>query len=116
VIWNWIKSLRWLKTLGLIATAVALAMAGAQVASRKRKAKAKEEREQEFLAEGSSQSIEKARALKESAQKDIDKGVEAKKRMDAKAETIGEMNEDLDELMDHFNSERVRLKQGSGTS
>ncbi len=108
--------MKWLKTIGLVLAMIALGLAGAQVASRKANAKKKEDREQGFLAEGSSASIKKAKALKESAQKDIDKAVAAHKRMETRAEAIGEMNEDLDELMDHFNSERVRVKQGGPTA
>jgi len=105
-----------LKTLGAILAAIALVLLGARAAKKKGNARKKEAREQQYLADGSSKSLQKAKKLKESAQKDIDASVAAHDEMAKKLEALGEGNEDLDELMDRFNSDRVRRKSTRPTS
>lgn len=111
-LWHTFKSLPLVKLLIAIATAIALVLLGAKVQSKKRAVKKKETREQQRLADGSSKAIQKAKKIKESAQKDLDTIAAAKVKMRKKLDTIGEADEDLDELMDRFNSERVRKPSG----
>lgn len=108
---EWLSALnpkRWLTTLSLVLGAIGLALAGAKANSIRKRAQQKDQKAEKLLASNSSKEIQKGKKLRESAQKDLDKAAEAQKAMKAKVEEIGNANEDLDELMHRFNSERVR--------
>jgi len=105
---NWVKSLGWIRTLGLVLGAILLALAASKVANKKSSAKRKESKAEDLLNSGISSKLQKGKKLIKAAQKDKDQAVAAHERMESQLEKLGEANEDLDSLADRFNSRRVR--------
>jgi hypothetical protein len=112
-VFNKLKQIGWIKTAGLILTAILLALAGAKAVKKKSVAKKKEDRAAELMGSGISKEIQKGKKLLESANKDKDAGVAAKQRMEKRLEKLGESNEDIDALAHRFNSDRVRKRSGT---
>jgi len=102
--------MNWLKTLGLVFTAILLALAGAKAAKKKASADSKEQRANELMNSGISKEIAKGKKLLESANKDKDAGVVAHTNMEAQLEKLGEANDDIDALATRFNSKRLRKR------
>ncbi len=113
---NWLKSFGWVKTLGLVLGAVLLAMAAGQAASKMKSARKKEATAQDKLSSGVSSEIHKGKVLVDSANKDKDKAVAARERMEAQLEKLGEASEDMDSIADRFNSRRLRKSTSDSTT
>lgn len=103
-----LSKIGWIKTLGLIASAVLLAIMAGRAASKTAAAKSKDDRAEQLLNSGISKEIHKGKMLVDSANTDKDKAVAARKRMEVQLEKLGEANEDMDSIADGFNSRRLR--------
>ena len=107
-IWARIKSLHWVKTLGLVMSAVLLAVMAGRASSRASAAKRKDERAEELINSQISADIQKAKKLVDAAHKDKDKAAAAHKRMEEQLSKLGDADEDLDSIMGRFNDRSVR--------
>jgi len=109
---TWLKSQRWIVTLGIVLSAILLALAGAKAAKKHASGVKKEQLATDLMNSGISTKIHKGRKLLESANKDKDAGVAALEKMEDHLNNMGDANEDIDALADRFNSRR-RLRERS---
>jgi len=112
-VWNWVKSFGWVKTLGLVLGAIALALAAGRASSKHKAGVKKEKKAENLLNASTSREIQKGKKLVEAADKDKTKAADARKKMEAHLEKLGEANEDMDSIADRFNSRRLRVKSTS---
>lgn len=105
---NWLKKFSWVQTAIAVVAAIALAMLAGKARSTQKNIKKKEQLGTDLLNSGISRKLQKGKKLIESADKDKDKSVEIRQRMEARIEQLGESNEEFDAIADRFNSKRLR--------
>jgi len=106
---------RWWKTVVMVFLGVLMILAGRKATKLHERAKAKDEAATELLNSGISKQLQKGKALIDSADKDKDKAVAAKKAMKEHLEVLGQNDESIDDIATRFNSRRVRERTGSSS-
>lgn len=107
-LWQSLKALPWLVTIGAIVTAVLIAMAGGKIRRLEKRAAKKTEKGVDKMNSGISTYIHQGKKLAESANQDLDKVAEIKEKQAERAKSLGERDESIDDVMHRFNSKRVR--------
>lgn len=99
---------RWLLALGGILLAMGLAILGRDVRALRRT----EAQRDELLAIGANEHKKRAEQLNQKAERLKTQALEAAAQTEARLEEIGEKNPDMDNLLHHWESERVRQQSG----
>lgn len=105
---TWLKNLRWIRTAGIVLSAILLALAGQRVLKKKASARKKEDIGTNMMNSGISKDILAGRKMIEAADKDKDKAIAAEKVMEAQLEKIGKGNESIADIADRFNKRKLR--------
>ena len=104
----WLKSLRWVKTAGLVLAAILLALAGQRVLKRRQSAQKKEDIGTNMMNSGISKNILAGKKMVDAADKDKDKAIAAEKVMEVQLEKMGGSNESIADVADRFNKRKLR--------
>lgn len=112
----WLKSLRWVKTAGIVLAAILLALAGQRVLKKKASGKRKEEVGTNMMNSGISKEILAGRKMLDAADKDKDKAIAAEAVMEAQLEKMGKGNESIADIADRFNKRKLRKPISSSAS
>jgi len=104
----WLKSLRWVKTAGIVIAAILLALAGQRAIAKKASARKKEDVGTHMMNSGISKKILAGKKMVEAANKDKDKAIEAEKVLEAQLEKMGQGNESIADIADRFNKRKLR--------
>jgi hypothetical protein len=105
---TWIKSQRWAVTAAMILGAIALALAGAKSAKRSMTAKRKDAMAVDLMNSAIGSDLKRAGKLIKSAEKDKQRARDAKDTIKYKLGELTKVNDDLDSIVNDFNSRRVR--------
>lgn len=97
-----------LATISLVIGAILLALMAGRAMSKRRAAQRKDERAADLLNSNISREVDRGKKLVEAAHKDKDKAQKAQEKMERQLEAMGQANEDLDAIVDRFNSKRLR--------
>ncbi len=104
----WLKSLRWVKTAGVVLAAILLALAGQRVLKKRASAQKKEDIGTNMMNSGISKHILAGKKMIEAADKDKDKAIAAEAVMEAQLEKMGKGNESIADIADRFNKRKLR--------
>ena len=108
-VWQKLKALGWVITLGMVLTAVLFALAGARSVKRSNSAKRKEENAIVLQNSGIVKQIAQGNKLLKAAAKDKEIAARAKVTMKQQLEKLGDANEDIDDIAARHNARRVRI-------
>ena len=98
---------RWWGTIVAVVIGVLMVVAGRKATKMHARAEAKDEVATNLLNSGISTELARGKKMVESANKDKDKAVIANLKMKARLETLGEVDENIDDVADRFNSRRL---------
>lgn len=98
-IWNFIS---------LAFSAIILAFAASKAAGARQQARRLEKKAEGLLNTQVSKDIHKGKKLTEKANRAKDRASDARMRIEGQLDKLGEKNEELDVIVDRFNSRRVR--------
>jgi hypothetical protein len=107
--WTKIKSIGWVKIIGMALSAAVLGVAVQRATNKKDQAAKMEEKAVGLQNSAISKEIQAGKKLMEKSQIAKDKGVEIHTQAEQQLEKMGKANEDMDTIATKFNSKRVRL-------
>lgn len=106
--WQWLKSLPWLVTLGMLAAAIFMVLNGRKIDRLQKRAEKKNIAGIDLKNTEISTQINKGKQLVESAHKDKTRADEIRVKLEDNLKVLGERSETIDDIADRFNSKRVR--------
>ena len=112
---KWIKSQRWIVTAGMVLGAIALALSAAKSSKRKSSATRKEKKAVDLMNRAVGSDLKRAEKLTKSAAKDKQKAINSRETVKYELEKLTQTNDDLDSVVDAFNSRTRRVRQSGKT-